>query len=202
MTLGVNQVTANTQTLLIQLQQLESAFEQSAIDQENWFNRSDVFISSAFYTKSNELADYFSELKGNISKLERLKEPAYLEFLADKVTQQFACLKSLLNSAQIDGKERKYKQKHKARIQQTKQFAKRVTQSSQSLYAELSQLQEFERRLLDMVSERQQRLHQYQGTKHRQEYQQEVLTYQQRLGRCRQAISKVEEQIQKLDDKR
>ena len=34
----------------------------------------------------------------------------------------------------------------------------------------------------------------------RQEYQQDVLTYQQRLGRCRQALSKVEEQIQQLDD--
>lgn len=195
-------MTSNTQALLAQLQQIEIAFEQSAIDQENWFNRSDVFISSAFYTKSNELTDYFAELRGNINKLTRLKEPEYLEFLADKVTQQFACLKSLYNSAQIDTKERKYKQQHKARIQQTKQFANRVTQSSQSLYAELSQLQEYERRLLDMVSERQQRLHQYQGSKHKQEYQQQVLTYQQRLGRCRQALSKVEEQIQKLDDKR
>ncbi len=195
-------MTSNTQALLAQLQQIEIAFEQSAIDQENWFNRSDVFISSAFNTKSNELADYFAELRDNINKLTRLKEPEYLEFLADKVTQQFACLKSLHNSAQIDTKERKYKQQHKARMQQTKQFANRVTQSSQSLYAELSQLQEYERRLLDMVSERQQRLHQYQGTKHKQEYQQQVLTYQQRLGRCRQALSKVEEQIQKLDDKR
>lgn len=195
-------MTSNTQALLAQLQQIEIAFEQSAIDQENWFNRSDVFISSAFYTKSNELTDYFAELRDNINKLTRLKEPEYLEFLADKVMQQFACLKSLHNSAQVDTKERKYKQRHKARMQQTKQFANRVTQSSQSLYAELSQLQEYERRLLDMVSERQQRLHQYQGTKHKQEYQQQVLTYQQRLGRCRQALSKVEEQIQKLDDKR
>lgn len=194
-------MTNNTQALFQQLQQLEVELQNSALNQENWFNRSDVFISSAFYTKSNELADYIDELKGNIAKLSKLTEPAYLEFLADKVTQQFACLKSLLNSVQIDSKEKKYKQLNRAKVQQAKQFANRVTKSSQALYAELSQLQEYERRLLDMVTERQQILNQYQGVKLKQQYQQDVLTYQQRLGRCRQALSKVEEQIQKLDDK-
>jgi primosomal replication protein N'' len=201
LTLGVNKVLNDTKQLLVQLQQLEAAFESSAIDNENWFNRSDVFVSSAFYTKSNELSDYFQELKGNIAKLERLNEQAYLEFLADKVTQQFSCLRSLLNSASVHSKDKTYRFRQKSKVQQAKQFTKRISQSSQDLYTELSKLQEFERRLLEMVAERQQKLHQYTGSVKRQEYQQDVLTYHQRLGRCRQALSKVEEQIQKLDEK-
>lgn len=199
--LGVSPMSSDTKLLFTKLQELESAFESSTIDDENWFNRSDVFVSSAFYTKSNELADYVKELKDNITKLDKLNEQAYLEFLADKVTQQFTCLKSLLNSAPLNTKDKTYRYRQKSKVQQAKQFAKQVTQSSQELYSELSKLQEYERRLQEMVAERQQKLHQYQGTVKRQEHQQEVLTYQQRLGRCRQALSKIEEQIQRLDDK-
>lgn len=191
----------DTKQLLTQLEQLQIALTSSTIDNENWFNRSDVFVSSAFYTKSNELTDYIEELKGNIAKLEKLNEQAYLEFLADKVTQQFACLRSLLNSASVHNKDKTYRNHKRSKVQQAKQFTKRVNQSSQDLYAELSKLQDYERRLQEMVAERQQVLHQYQGTAKRQEYQQDVLAYQQRLGRCRQALSKVEEQILKLDDK-
>ncbi len=192
---------SDTRTLLQQLQQLESALQASAIDDENWFNRSDVFVSSAFHTQSNELSDYISEIQENISKLTKLNETEYVEYLADRVTQQFACLKSLLNSVTVQSKDKKYKQIHRAKKQQAKQFANKVTQSSQTLYAELSQLQEYERRLLDMVAEKQQRLNQYQGANLKQQYQQDVLICQQRLGRCRQALSKVEEQIQKLDER-
>lgn len=198
---GVSSVSNDTQQLLIQLQDLESALQSSPIDEENWFNRSDLFVSSAFYTKSSELSDYIQELKGNISKLDKLHEQAYLEFLADKVTQQFACLKSLLNSAPVQSKDKVYRSRQRSKVQQAKQFAKNANQSSQDLYSELSKLQEYERRLQEMVTERQQKLHNYQGSTNRQEYQQEVLTYQRRLGRCRQALSKVEEQIQKLDEK-
>ena len=191
----------NYQLLHIQYQQLLAEFEQSNIDQNNWFNHSDVIVSSAFTTRSDELGDYFTELSANINKLAKLKDPDYLEFLADKVTQQFSCLRSLLNSAVVNTKERQHKRKKIARTQQAKAFASRVTQSSQHLYAELSKLQEYERRLLDMVNDKQQQLHQYKGNQLRGQYQQEVLAYQQRLGRCRQALSKVEEQIQKLDER-
>lgn len=191
----------NNQQLHAQLEQLESALESSSIDDENWFNRSDVFVSSAFYTKSNELTDYIQELRANIVKLSQLNDQAYLEFLADKVTQQFACLKSLLNAASVQTKDKQYRSKQQSKVQQAKQFTKRISQSSQELYAELSKLQEFERRLLEMVAERQQTLHQYKGSANKKVLQQDVLNYQQRLGRCRQALSKVEEQIQKLDDK-
>lgn len=193
-------MTSSIDLLHQQYQQLQQQFSQSNIDQKNWFNHSDVIVSSAFSTRSDELKDYFEELQANIYKLNSLTDTDYLHFVADKITQQFACLRSLLNSATINNKDRQHRKLHQARVQQAKQFARQASQSSQSLYAELSQLQEYERRLFDMVQDKQKQLNQYSGTKFRQQYQQEVLAYQQRLGRCRQALSKVEEQIQRLDD--
>lgn len=190
----------NVRNLQQQYALLFQTFEELKINQENWFNHSDFFHSDAFKTKSNELADYFSELNADIQKLEKISEPSYVEFLAEKITQEFACLKALLNARNLDAKNKAYNKQKRSQVQKVKQFAKKITKSSQSLYQELSKLQEYERRLLDMVTERQQQLNQYQGEKHRSEYQQQVLTYQQRLGRCRQAISKVEEQIQQLDE--
>ena len=106
----------NNQQLHAQLEQLESALESSSIDDENWFNRSDVFVSSAFYTKSNELTDYIQEVRTNIVKLSQLSDQAYLEFLAEKVTQQFACLKSLLNAASVQTKDKQYRSKQQSKV--------------------------------------------------------------------------------------
>lgn len=198
--LGVNCVVSNVHSLEAQFQVLVTQFEQLKLNQENWFNHSDFFNSTAFYTKSDELSDYFNELKSDIDKLSRITDTTHIEFLADKITQEFACFKALLNAKYLDAKNSAYKKQQFSKLQKVKQFTKTITQSSQSLYQELSKLQEYERRLLDMVTERQQQLNQYQGQKHKAEYQQQVLTYQQRLGRCRQAISKVEEQIQQLDE--
>lgn len=200
MTLGVSEVVNKVQSLEAQYQALIEQFEQLTINQENWFNHSDFFNSSAFQTRSDELQDYFKELKSDIEKLTRISDTLHLEFLADKIAQEFACFKALLNAKSLDAKNSAYKKQQFSKLQKVKQFTKKITQSSQSLYQELSKLQEYERRLLDMVAERQQQLNQYQGQKHKTEYQQQVLAYQQRLGRCRQAISKVEEHIQQLDE--
>ena len=193
-------MTSNVQSLELQYQVLIKQFEQLKLNKENWFNHSDFFNSTAFQTRSDELQDYFNELKGNIDKLTRVSDSTHLEFLADKITQEFACFKALLNAKHLDAKNAAYRKQQFSKLQKVKQFTKTITQSSQSLYQELSKLQEYERRLLDMVAERQQQLNQYQGQKHKSEYQQQVLAYQQRLGRCRQAISEVEEQIQQLDE--
>lgn len=184
-----------------QFQQLEYKVNSASIEQQKWFNKSDLFNSSCFYSQSDETRDYLSELKDNIVKLSQITDTAYLEFLTERVTQQFACLKNLLNAQSVNNKAKHYRRSNTQRLAQVKKLTTTVNQSSQDLYSELSKLQEFERRLLDMVSEKQQQLSAYSGSKLRNDYQQQVLVTQQRLGRCRQAISKVEEQIQKLDDK-
>ena len=186
---------------MLQFQQIEDRINHANIDQQKWFNRSDLFNSSCFYSQSDEVGEYLSELKDNINKLIKVHDTEYVEFISERVTQQFSCLKNLVNSQSVNRKAKDYRRSHNQRLAQVKKLTKTVNQSSQDLYSELSKLQEFERRLLDMVAEKQHQLSTYSGAKLRNDYQQQVLVTQQRLGRCRQAISKVEEQIQKLDDK-
>ena len=182
-----------------QFQDLVTRINQSPLEKQDWFNKNDLFHSSCFYCQSDDINDYLSELKSNISKLSNLTDNDYLSFLSEKVTEQFSCFRNLLNSLSISKKAKQYKHSHQKRLAQVKQLNRKVNHSSQELYTELSKLQEFERRLLDMVDEKQRQLSTYSGNKFKNDYQQQVLVTQQRLGRCRQAISKVEEQIQNLD---
>ncbi|NVK24316.1 MAG: primosomal replication protein [Gammaproteobacteria bacterium] len=186
--------------LVQQFERLKQQVTAANIKQEQWFNKSDLFNSSSFYCQSDETHDYLKELETNIEKLSKIGENEYLEFLVDRITQQFSCFRSLLNSQSVNNKAKSYHRSHNQRLAKVKQLTRTVHQSSQDLYAELSKLQEFERRLIEMVTEKQQQLQQYSGSKLKNDYQQQVLVTQQRLGRCRQALSKVEEQIQKLDE--
>ena len=170
-------------------------------DKGKWFNHQDLFVSKSFHCQSEELADYTKELEKNIKLLSSITSVEHAEYLSQRVQDQFACFRNLLNAQKLNSKHQNHRKATFQRLQRVKQLSKQVNQSSQELYQELSKLQEYERRLIDMVAEKQQTLHQYKGQKHRQEYQQQVLVTQQRLGRCRQALSKVEEQIQKLDNR-
>ena len=73
-----------------------------------------------------------------------------------------------------------------------KNMAKKVMLSSHQLYSKLSEYQEFERRLTDMLNQKNIEIQ----TKNNPKYAEEALVLHQRLGRCRQAISKVEREIE------
>lgn len=188
------------QQLQTQFQQLQQMIVDAGIKPHQWFGNSDLFNSSCFYCQSDEVRDYLKELENNIKRLEQISEAGYSEFLTERITQQFVCLKALVNARSVNSKNQSYKRDKQKKLAQIKHFANKATKSSQDLYSELSELQQFERRLLDMVNEKQMQLNAYTGSKNRQELQQQVLLTQQRLGRCRQALSKVEEQIQRLDE--
>jgi primosomal replication protein N'' len=159
------------------------------------------FVSSSFYTQSDEVQDYLKELNSNIQKLANSQSSVHVEYLTERVTNQFTCLKNLINSVSVNTKTKRQDSSLTERVNQMKQLAARVTRSSQDLYAELSKLQEYECRLEQMVQDKQRTLTEYKGIAKRTELQQQVLITQQRLGRCRQALSKVEEQIQELDNR-
>jgi len=170
-------------------------------DKGNWFNAQDLILSNAFHCRSEEVSPYLKELENNIRHLDLISNLEHAEYLSQTIRDQFACLRNLSNSQNVNQKHMAYRQKSKRQLQQVKSLSKRANQSSQELYQELSKLQEFERRLLEMVNDKQAELNKYQGQKLRQDLQTQVLLTQQRLGRCRQAISKVEEQIQALDNR-
>ena len=186
--------------LQIQIAELEASLAPIMNKERAWFKASDIFFSNAFYSRSDELQDYIKELKSNINRLSSVKDETQVAYLTDKISEQFSCFRNFLNSQGLDSKYVKQK-RHRVNLQQrVKNIAQVATQSSQELYQELSKLQEYERRLLDMVAEKQQQLMSFHGS-NKTEMQQHVLHTQQRLGRCRQAISGVEEKIQKLDSR-
>lgn len=194
-------MTGQSQQLHHSLELLKQQISNLNIKPEQWFKRSDLFNSNAFSTKSDDIHDYIKELQNNISRLTNTQSVELGEFLAEQIQTQFACLRNLVNSNNLNTKAKAYDKAHVKRLRQVQMLTKQVSKDSQQLYSELSELKEFERRLEEMVSDKQNQLLSYGGQKLKQDYQQQVLLTQQRLGRCRQAISKVEDQIQQLDSK-
>ncbi|MBU2883477.1 primosomal replication protein [Psychrosphaera sp. B3R10] len=197
----MNSSTNNYQILCQQFESLKEQLNAISILPEKWFAKNDLFNSTTFYTRSDELKDYVLELENNVKKLGSIQNVQLMEHLSVRVADQFSCFRGLLNSVVLNTKSKTYNATHRKQINKVKQFAKQARASSRSLYEELSKLQEFERRLVDMVAEKQQTLNKYSGQAQRQTLQDDVLVTHQRLGRCRQAISKIEEQIQKLDER-
>lgn len=194
---------ASVEKLKQQFNQLQSELQHRGLSKMKWMNNSDFFVSSSFFVQSDELQDYLLELKSNISKIGRVSDQIQLEYLSERIRDQFACLTNLMNSLSVNAKQQQKRKTSnlQSRVAQMKKFTAKISKSSQELYAELSKLQEFERRLTEMVAEKQHQLASYSGQKLKTDYQQQVLTTQQRLGRCRKALSELEEQIQELDNR-
>ena len=201
--INLGSTNSSVQELKNKVDELKHQLSAVLQGQQQWFKASDVFNSSHFYTKSDELKDYIKELENNVNRLATVNDTTHAEYLTDRISVQFTCLKNFYNSSYLS---KKYSSQNKqlfSKVNRVKQMAAKATQSSQELYQELSKLQEYERRLLDMVTEKQSMLNQAQqgriSNTQKTELQNQVLVTQQRLGRCRKAISGVEEQIQRLD---
>ena len=195
----------NVAQLLSKVDELKHRLADILQSQQTWFKASDVFNSSHFYTKSDELKDYLKELEGNVLRLRTVTEAQHAEYLTERISVQFSCFRNFTNSSYLSTKYKNQNKQHFSKVNRIKQLASKVTQSSQELYQELSKLQEYERRLIDMVNEKQNALNSAQqqriSANQKAELQNQVLVTHQRLGRCRKAISGVEEQIQKLDSR-
>jgi primosomal replication protein N'' len=145
---------------------------------QHWFD------SALFSVHSPYLADYVAQSQRH---LEHLREQgnrlsaAAKQRLTERLQQQIdALLRAFINNPT--------RQKHAGRaLQRTKAVVQQLSASSQQLYQQLSEYQQFESRLLDMLRLAQQ--------DHSQEGTARQLTLQARLGRCRRAIDEVEQQI-------
>jgi primosomal replication protein N'' len=88
-----------------------------------------------------------------------------------------------------------------AQLNQTDKYnkmAKSVLLSSHQLYQQLTEHHEFERRLKDMITEREQERTRSKSA-NIDKLSQEVLALHQRLGRCRKAISAIERNIEQAE---
>lgn len=184
----MNSLTSQQLTLLKQqLEQLLNRAENTDL-QRSPGQRQHWFDSALFSHHSPDLADYVREslhhlqhltLHGaNLSSAARQRLTEHLHAQINALTQAFRNEQTRKDHQQLS-------------IKRTQHVVKKLAANSQQLYQQLSEYQQFESRLQDMV-----RLAQRESGS---EATQKALALHARLGRCRRAIDEVEQAIQKLE---
>jgi len=203
---------------------LEHLSEQSKrIDQLNAQNKShfliennNLFSQHLFSTESDLFTPYLKEVNKRLEEFSRLYSSSgeninKAEFAMSsllQIEQQISALmnaiqanQSMHQAAQVSFDARRKVRAKWAKVNEVKkndkynQMVKSVVLSSQQLYQQLTEHHEFERRLMAMITEREQQRQRSQSA-NASKLSQEVLALHQRLGRCRKAISSIERNIE------
>ena len=163
-----------------------------------------LFSSTLFSSQSDQFSPYITEIKRKITEFSRLvatNKVALSKVLLLQIEQQVAAIANALksNSVMHQAAKLSFDANNKVRIKNAKikqvskysEITKNIMLNSHQLYQKLAEHHEFERRLMDMVSERESARMQ---SKHHEaeKLSAEVLALHQRLGRCRRAISTIE----------
>ncbi len=170
----------------------------------------DLFSITLFTTQSNHLVPYVKEVKRKIAELKRLyinNKTEYSKQSLTKIEQQISALLNALrsNSSMPKAALLSLNANKKVRFKNIKEniykkAVEKITSSSHQLYQKLSEHHEFERRLMNMLSEKD-ILRTRCNTAENKKLSQDVLTLHQRLGRCRKAISAIEKDIAFVESK-
>lgn len=196
------------------------AIEAKQIDTQNTQNKShrliennNLFSPTLFFSQSDRYLPYVEEIERRLAEFTRLvatNKIALSKALLEHLEQQISAISNALHAnstihqaAKLSFNANKKVKIRKAKAKQVSKYrdlAKQLVLSSHQLYQKLTEHHEFERRLMDMLMEKErQRL---ECKKHESEKLSfEVLTLHQRLGRCRKAISTIERDIE-LAEKR
>ncbi len=184
-----------------------------------FIENNNLFSQHLFTTESDKISLYVEEVQNKLSQFARLchassdntNKAEFAKISLQQIEQQISALMNAIqaNSAMHNAGQASFDARKKVRIKyaqaaQTQQnekynkMAKSVLLSSHQLYQQLSEHHEFERRLMDMITEReQQRIRS--KTANNDKLSQEVLALHQRLGRCRKAISAIERNIENAE---
>jgi primosomal replication protein N'' len=190
------------------------AVQAKQIDTNNTQNKShrliennNLFSPALFFSQSDRYLPYVQEVERRLAEFTRLVVANKIELsraLLAHLEQQISAISIALqaNSTIHQAAKLSFDANKKVRIKKAKakqankyrDLAKQLVLSSHQLYQKLTEHHEFERRLMDMLIEKErQRL---ECKKHESEKLSiEVLTLHQRLGRCRKAISIIERDI-------
>lgn len=169
-------------------QQLEQLWQQAcALDQQPQKGKPQHWFDSALFNcHSPYLADYVAQCQHNVSRLQQhgpRLSAATTQRLTERIQQQIdALLRAFVT-----------KDLHQlpSKVARNKALVQHITASSQQLYQQLSEYQQFEVRLQDMLSQAEQDNSPAGITR--------SLALHARLGRCRRAINEVEQQIQQRE---
>ena len=197
--------------LAIQAKQIDTQNTQNTSHQ--LIENNNLFSPTLFFSQSDRYLPYVQEIERRLAELTRLVATNKIELsraLLAHLEQQISAISNALQAnstihqaAKISFDANKKVRIKKAKAKQVNKYrdlAKKLVLNSNQLYQKLTEHHEFERRLMDMLMEKErQRL---ECKKHESEKLSiEVLTLHQRLGRCRKAISTIERDIE-LAEKR
>jgi len=159
-----------------------------------------LFNQECFKSRSKQFLPYVTEIEKELQHAEKLLKQRQIDFFAfqvEKIELQCAAIIKAINAKESLTAIDKYRKDHFGRAKFKRAISK-VLVPIQELYAKLSETHEFERRLLAMLNEKEIQLNSA-SENQKDVITQEVLTLHQRLGRCRQAISKLERQIEQQE---
>jgi primosomal replication protein N'' len=151
-----------------------------------------LFDQSLFHCKSHLLEPCVLELDQTLTELKKYQagnhadQAQHVEYLCDRLINQLSAIQRELATTTLRSRE----------IQHTERPYRSVSQ----LYQDLSQHQEWERRLEEMLMDKNSQMEtmaEYQ----RQPLQHAILTLEQRLSRCQSAKQKIEKAITRLERK-
>jgi primosomal replication protein N'' len=178
-----------------------------------------LFSQHLFTTESDKISLYVEEVKKRLNEFSRLYSLSgdninKAEFAKSSLLQIEQQISALMNAIQANEtmhqaaqasfnakKNVRRKSAQAAQLKQTDKYnkmAKSVLLSSHQLYQQLTEHHEFERRLKDMITEREQERTRSKSA-NIDKLSQEVLALHQRLGRCRKAISAIERNIEQAE---
>lgn len=174
----IKQLKALLQQLLEWAQQLDR--KKRPGKPQHWFD------SALFSCHSPDLADYVLDSLRHLEHLQRQGDTlsvAARQRLTERLNEQVSALTLAFRNREV--------RQQQPTMPRTKAVVQRLAASSQQLYQQLSEYQQFENRLLDMI-----RLAQQDNSS---EATNKTLALHARLGRCRKAINDVEQAIQQCE---
>ncbi|MFQ6371511.1 primosomal replication protein [Shewanella sp. YIC-542] len=200
--------------LRMQLQLLEQQVLQHdaslAAREQKLLAHTERFNDELFHQHGAKLAPCVQQLRDSINQLERQLQrqisAATVTKTCEKIQDRFVALKRAMATTNIDVKEqqaqklqkqRYFRQKQSQRHQQSgfSWIANQVMQSSHRLYQELDKHLNWEKKILLKIEQLQYQLDTCHSTA-KIAIQNDLLSMHRRLGKCRQAISYIEDRIQ------
>jgi primosomal replication protein N'' len=182
--LGENIV--STQKILQRLEQQVEALAKEIEPIASTPARQARFDVALFSTHGTRLRDYLAEVRKNLAHLILVvdeRRPEQVAFLAEKLVAQITALQRELATQTLRTTDQS-----------------RLDTTPQDLYHKLAEHQQFERRLIAMIEDRESSLGQQSTFAQQKKIQQELAALEGRLMRCRQALKRIERNIERKEN--
>ena len=197
---AINRLTSIIHELDHQAKQLDVENSQQKVLKQ--LSDNPLFSSNLFYFQGDRLSGYTQELLKRTKEIQKhlaCNNNLVAHQLITNIEQQISALLNAFGANNIRVKSAAFEQKqrqhwyNKQDNNKYQQAVAAVIEPIQSLYQKLSEYHGYEQRLAAMIADREQ-IRTQSGSSNTQ-VSQEILALHQRLGRCRRAISQVEQQI-------